>query len=456
MPDKNGGRHGRAKGISLFMKRVLNLQGRIVRAAAAVAAAAVLPAAAAAQETAPAPAEPRGMSEAAAAVVNDEIISTYDLAQRMRLLIATSGVEPTQQNIAQFQREALVSLVDERLQIQELREVEQEQKFDLVASDEEVDEEMRELAQANNMTLEQFEGMMRSQGIYESLREQTRVQTSWSRWIRGRYGSRLRVGDDQVTATIERLQASANKPQYQVSEVFIDAARVGGMDVAMNGANQLVSQLQQGAPFQAVARQFSASATAASGGDAGWIGAGEMPTEVEQALEQMRPGQLSRPIPVRDGVYIIYLRDKRAGAGATMVHLKQAAVSLPAGADDAQLAAARARLEQVRPRFDGCDGLEAAAEGVPGVIAGDLGEAEIADLAPAFRDAAQSLDAGQLSQPIRTQAGLHLVAVCQKRASGAPQISREQVENRLWSQQLALIARRYMRDLRNSATIETR
>ncbi|WP_165842904.1 peptidylprolyl isomerase [Phenylobacterium deserti] len=414
-----------------------------------------------AQPAAPAqatPAAPRPMSESVAAVVNDEIISTYDLAQRMRLLIATSGVQPTQETLPQFQREALISLVDERIQFQELRRVEREQKFSIVATDEEVTEELAAMAQQNNMRPEAFLNQLRAQGINpDTLRQQVRAQMSWERWIRGRYGSRLRVGGDQVDATLARLQAASSRPQYQVSEVLIDAARVGGMEAATQGAAQLISQMQQGAPFPSVARQFSAAPTAAAGGDAGWISEGEMPPEVDAALAQMRPGQLSAPIPVRDGVYIIYLRDKRSGGGASLVNLKQAAVAIPQGASAADVEAARAKLESVRSSTQqGCQDLESAAGKVQGVVAGDLGEAEIDDLAPEFRAAAQSLEIGQLSAPIRTGVGLHVLAVCGKRAAGAAQLDRAAIENRLIGQQLNMVARRYMRDLRNSATIETR
>ena len=89
-------------------------------------------------------------------------------------------------------------------------------------------------------------------------------------------------------------------------------------------------------------------------------------------------------------------------------------------------------------------------------VGGDLGEAEITDLAPAFQAAATALDIGQVSDPIRTEAGLHLIAVCGKRQSGGGAPSHDQIENRLRGQQLALISKRYLRDLRNSATIETR
>ena len=404
-----------------------------------------------------APSLPPGISESVAAVVNDEIVSTYDLAQRMRLLIATSGVQPTQQNLPQFQREALVGLVDERLQLHELKRVEKDQKISLIAAEEEIDEQIADMAKQNNASPQQFQNQLKAQGIgVETLRQQLRAQTSWQRWIRGRYGSRLRIGEDQIKAQQQMLAAAASKPQYSVSEVFLDAARVGGMETAVQGATQLVSQLQQGAPFQAVARQFSASATAASGGEVGWISAGEMAPEVDAALEQMRPGQLSKPIPVRDGVYIIFLRDKRAGAGAMVVNLKQAAVALAQDAPAADVEAARVKLVALRAQITGCADLETQAAKSTGVIAGDLGEAEVKDLAPAFRDAAQSLETGQVSDPIRTPAGLHLLAVCGKHASGEAAIGHDQIENRLFGQQLSMISRRYMRDLRNSATVETR
>lgn len=402
-------------------------------------------------------AAPEGLSESVAAVVNDDIVSTYDLGQRMRLLIATSGVQPTQENLPQFQREALISLVDEQLQFQELRRVEKEQKIDIVADDTEVNEEIDGMAQQNNMSRDQFLGYLASRGIApDTLKQQLRAQISWGRWIQGRYGSRLRVGDDQIAAAQSLQAAQASKPQYQIGEVLLDANRVGGMQQAMAGAAQLVQQMQQGAPFPAVARQFSALPTAANGGDAGWVGAGEMPPEVEAVLEQMRPGQLSQPIPVRDGVYILYLRDKRAGGSSQLVNLKQAAVALAQGASADDEAAARAKLVALKPQIRDCATLEATAGTAQGVVAGDLGEAEVADLAPQFREAAEKLNVGEVSDPIRTSAGLHLVAVCGRRAAGGGIADKEQIERRLRGQQLSMIARRYMRDLRNSATIETR
>jgi peptidyl-prolyl cis-trans isomerase SurA len=414
------------------------------------------PAVVAAPDAAPA-ARVNPLSESVAAVVNDDIVSSYDLMQRMRLLMVTSGLQPTQENLPQLEQEALRSLIDEHVQMQELRRVEKAQKITIISTDKEVDEQIEDIAKGNNMTGAQLQQQLQAQGVgVDTWKAQIRADSSWQAWISGRYGSRLRIGEDQIKAFERRQAEAASKPQYQVSEVFIDAVRVGGMETALNGAKQLVTQMQQGAPFPAVARQFSASPTAANGGDAGWISPGEMPVEVDTALEQLRPGQLSAPIPVRDGVYIIYLREKRSGAKTALVDLKQVAVALPKDAAQPQVDAATRLLADLKPKITSCETLEATAGKIDGVVAGDLGEAEITDLAPAFQEAANSLKVGQVSDPIRTDAGLHLIAVCGKRQSGAQAPTHDQIENRLRGQQLAMISKRYLRDLRNSATIETR
>jgi peptidyl-prolyl cis-trans isomerase SurA len=405
----------------------------------------------------PAAAPVGALAEGVAAIVNDEIISTYDLRQRTLLLILTSRVQPTERNLPQLQQQALRSLIEERLQLQEVRTQERKQKFEIVPTNAELDRQIDGLAQDNQLTGEQLRAQLAAGGIdVETLRDQLRAQISWQRWINGRYGSRVRVGRDQVEAQMKRLAAASSQPRYLVGEIFIDSARAGGLAEAQKGAEQLVAQMQQGAPFAAVARQFSSAPTAANGGDAGWISAAEAPREVVAALEQMRPGQLSPPIPAADGVYIIYLREKQAGGGASMLSLKQAAVRLPGEPSAAQVADAAKLLEQVRAKTTSCADIDAAAKSVPGVMAGDLGEADVNDLAPAFREAAEGLAENQLSGPIRTPVGLHLIQVCGRRAAGTAAPNAQEVENRLYTQQLAMLSKRYLRDLRNSATIETR
>jgi peptidyl-prolyl cis-trans isomerase SurA len=139
-----------------------------------------------------------------------------------------------------------------------------------------------------------------------------------------------------------------------------------------------------------------------------------------------------------------------------MISLKQAAVSLPADASDASVQAAQQKLLALKSKIPGCDVMEAQAAKVDGVVAGDLGEANLKDLRPSFREAAEKLAVNQVSDPIRTEAGLHLIAVCGRRRSGVTIPTRAEIEGRLQDEQLSLIEKRSLRDLKNSATIEMR
>jgi peptidyl-prolyl cis-trans isomerase SurA len=402
-------------------------------------------------------AEAPTLREGVAAVVNNDIISTYDVRQRILLLIVSSGVRPTAETLPALEREALRDLIDESLELQEIRRIETTRRATIQPTDQEINEEIGNLARQNNLTAEQLLASLAQAGVNpETLRQQIRAEASWRRYVGGAFGSSVSVSDEQVTAAMQRINAAATKPQYLVAEIFLDTQRAGSQEAAIDGARQLIAQINQGAPFQAVARQFSSAATAANGGDAGWVLAGDMPQAVEQALDQLRPGQVSEPIPVSGGVYIVLLRDKRSGSDATVVDLKQAAIRLPAGASEADIQAAQAKLEALRPRITSCATFEQVAGGVEGVVAGALGETDLNDLSPSFRNAIQTLQPGQVSAPVRSDAGVHLVALCGRRAAGAAAPTRADVRDRLMEQELAMISRRELRDLRNSANIENK
>ena len=397
------------------------------------------------------------LREGVAAVVNDEVISTYDLRQRVLLLIVTSGVQVTNDNLQEIQREALRDLVDERLELQEVRRIQARTKTVLEPTPQELTEQVERLARQNGMSGQQLVDQLAAAGVdQQTLANQLHAEISWQRYVGGRFGGSVQIGADQIDAAMKRAEEASAKPQYQIGEIFVDSQRAGSQDAAMRGAQSLLQQLRQGAPFAGVARQFSAAPSATAGGDVGWVLSGDLAPQLENALADLRPGQLSEPIAVSGGVYILQLRDKRSGVGATMVDLKQAAVRLTQDASPQDVQAAQAKLEALRPQIASCDGVETAASKVDGVVAGDLGEANVDDLSESFRNAIADLSVGQVSQPVRTNAGLHLVILCGKRNVSPNQLTREDIENRLTEQELVMISRRELRNLRNSASIENR
>ena len=389
------------------------------------------------------------LSEGIIATVNDQIITSFDLRQRMLMIIAMSQVQPTEENIPAIQQQALNALIEERLQVQEIAKYP-----DLTITDAEVDEEVARMAEDAGTTPANYMQFLEQGGIRaRNMREQLRTEIGWRALVGGRFNNRAKVSRAAVDQAMRQVTEAASKPQYLIGEIYIEAARVGGQQAAATGAEQLVQQMVAGAPFQAVARQFSAAPSAPRGGDAGWVVQGTVQPALQVALDQLEVGQLSRPSPVEGGVYIIYMRDKRSGAATSRVTLKQIMIEAPETASPADVAAATARLEALRPQLT-CDTMLARATSEQGLLGSDLGEADVANLAPQFQQVARTAEVGTVSTPVRTPLGVHLVAVCGRRVGGADAPTYQQVEGRLQNQNLAMLARRYIRDLRADALIE--
>lgn len=389
------------------------------------------------------------IGEGIVATVNDRLISSYDLRQRMLLLVVTSGVQVTQQNYQALQQQALRNLIDERLELQEM------ERWELKVSEAEIDEEIGRMAAQSGLTPEQLAEELGRVGVeLQTLRSQIRAEIGWNYLVNGRFRSRARVSKDQVDLFMARLTEESQKPQYLVAEIYLDPTLLdGGIAEAQSGAAQLFDQIVQGAaPFTSVARQFSHAPSAAAGGDAGWLVSGTINPEIETALQNMTPGQMTRPITTDDGVYIYYLREKTEGNADTKVRLRQAAITLPANAGADAVQTAQTALTNYRSRNSSCDRLENSGQ----IRISDLGETPLSELRDDYAEALRPLKPGQSTDPIRNAVNLNILYVCDKALAGDNAPSRAQIEDRLMADKVAMLGRRYLRDIRNGATIEIR
>lgn len=231
--------------------------------------------------------------EGIAALVNDRPITTVDVRNRMRLIIASTGIQPSPEALERIHQQALRSLIDESLQLQQAAE------FELSIEQEEVDDALADIAARNGSTVDQVASELAQSGVdISTLRRQLEAEIAWQVMVNGRYGQRIRVSNQQIEHALERIAASASQQQYYMAEILIEIPSAAQEQEAYARARTIMGQLQQGAPFQTVAAQFSDAPSAPDGGEVGWVLGGQLRPEVEAVMRQMAPGTLSNPIRV--------------------------------------------------------------------------------------------------------------------------------------------------------------
>ncbi len=383
-------------------------------------------------------------AEGVAAIVNDAIISTFDVRQRATLLLVSSGIESTPEMQQRARAQALRDLVDERLQLQEAA------KFEIAITGDQVDRRLADIARQNETDLAGLSGQLARDGVsITTLRTQIEADIAWQRLMSGLYGSRVRISETEIRETQERIAANATRPQYQLSEIFLPAESEPEFAEMQQGAMRLLQEMQRGAPFPLVARQFSQAPSAAAGGDLGWIASSELAPELQPAAAQLQPGQVSLPIRAPNGVYIIAMRDRRAGAAAgatSVVTLNQ--VVAPAVRQNG--------LERLQRRARGCDNLESSIAGIQGATIIDLGRSQESELSAVVRESIAGVRAGDASPVVVNGDQASFIVVCARETGGAGVPERDEIEARLREQEMTMLSDRYLRNLRREATIITR
>ncbi len=383
-------------------------------------------------------------AEGVAATVNDHVISTYDVRQRAQLLLVSAGLDPTPELQQRARAQALRDLVDERLQIEEAA------RYNITVEPAVVDRRLADIARQNQSTLEALAVQLANDGVaIATLRAQIEADIAWQRLIGGMYGSRVRVSEVEISEMQARMAANAARPQLQLSEIFLPAESEAEFAEMEQGATRLIEQMQRGAPFPLVARQFSQAPSAAAGGDMGWVSATDLAPELQAIADRLQPGQVSLPIRTRAGVYIIAVRARRAGAAegsTTIASLRQITAPL----------SRQSTLERLQRRIDGCGDLDRDVSGIQGANVIDLGQTAESDLAATIRDRINGVETGHASPVIVDGEQVNMIVVCSRETGGGGLPSRDEIAERLREQELTLLAERYLRNLRREATIITR
>jgi peptidyl-prolyl cis-trans isomerase SurA len=390
-----------------------------------------------------------------AAVVNDDVISVADLASRVRMAMLSTAVPDTPEARRRLAAQVLRTLVDEKLEVQEAK------RKNIVATEDEINKTIASIAQQNNMKPDQLLGVLKANGIEKSaLVNQVTASTVWAKLIRQLAADADPISDEEIDAAFKRFKQDQNVPEARVAEIFLPVDNPQQDDEVRSLAERLIAEMKQGARFSNVARQFSRSATAAVGGDIGWVHADELSPPLAKAVTGMRAGELSPPIRVPGGYYLLLVLDRRGVGGAapeedTLLHIVQVVFAFPLQASEQARRAALAQAENVRSQAKSCDDMLRIGKAEAPQLSSQ-GDLRLDQIAPSMRSAVLNLGVGRPSQPIIQKNGVGVIMVCSKAQPKTGVPTREEIAESLMRERVDIMTQRYLRDLRRVAFVDVR
>jgi peptidyl-prolyl cis-trans isomerase SurA len=386
--------------------------------------------------------------------VNDDAITDFDLSQRVLFAIRTTGLQDSPELRQRMAAQMLRQMIDEKLQIQDAK------RLGLKATDTELQQRFSDIERVAGMSRGQFKQYIQSVGVsFDVAIQQIEAQIAWTKIVRRRVRPQVDVSEAEIDDALGRVRANVGKTESRVAEIFVPVDRAELSDEAKRGADRIHEQLKRGAPFGAVAQQFSQGATAQSGGELGWLLPGSLDPALDTTVDKLQVRQFSDPVRSTAGWHILYVIDRRQFAATRpddmRLNLTQMTLPLPVNASPDEVAKANAEAQKALAGVKSCSDLHTRSRELKGATSGDLSGVRVGDLqanAQMFEQIPR-LNIGGTAGPFRVAEGLQVVALCSKvGGDGLP--TRDVISQQLLLQKLESAGRRYMRDLRRQATIE--
>jgi len=397
------------------------------------------------------------MIDRVVAVVDDDIIMESELEQRIK----TVGVQNNQNELPEagtLREQVLERMITESVQLQ------MADRAGIRISESQLDDAMGRIAAQNGMSLAEFQQAMANEGVsFAYAREQIRNEMRISRVQQYQVGERIQITDQDIdyflASDIGRIASAA---EYKLRHILI-SVRSGAAPQeykeAEAKADKLVAELRNGADFAKTAMAESQGRTALNGGDMGWRKDAQLPSIFADIAPKMSVGDVSEPIRTASGFHIIKLEDKRGGNSQLIqqAEVRHILITPNEVRDQDQ---ARELINQIYERLKaGADFAELAREYSDdpgsGASGGDLGWVSPGDMVPEFEQAMDATPTGELSTPVRSQFGWHVLQVTDRReADIGEEVQRNQVRQMLYGRRFEEELPIWLRKIRSEAYVD--
>ncbi len=373
---------------------------------------------------APAQAPTPLMVDRIVAIVNKDVVTASELRERVQL----AERELLRQRTPVPERALLEHQVLERLVLDKAQQqfaAENGIRVDAL----QLDRAIERIAETNKMTLAEFRRALEGDGIdMPRFREEIRQQIVIQRLREREVDERIEVSETEIELFLEAQNASGERAEYNLQHILLrlpDQASPERIEQTRARAEKVRAEARGGADFGALAASYSDAGDALQGGQMGWRSSDRLPELFASALRALKPGEVTDVLRSPAGFHVLKLLDRRgAGAEATLpqTHLRHILIKTSEIVSEAD---AQRRLRDLRERIvsGGADfGALARVHSGDGSAArgGDLGWVYPGDTVPDFERAMDALKPGEVSQPVKTPFGWHLIEVLERRTGALP------------------------------------
>jgi len=406
-------------------------------------------------------ARPATLVDRIVAVVNKEVITQTELAERT----AYAERELRRRRIAAPERAVLERQVLERL-VLDKAQLQLAADTGLRVDEVQLDRAVLRVAENNKMTPAEFRGTLERDGVaFERFRADLRQQMLLQRLREREVDGRVQVGESELELYLEEHRASAALAlEYDLAHILVRIPEQAGperIEESRARVERARQQALQGADFAQLAAGVSEAGDALQGGALGWRTPGRLPELFAEELVKMQPGEVSGLLRSPAGFHVLKLLGRRGTGAAAPVTQTRARHILVKTGEIVSEEDARQRLARLRERIAaGADFGELArlnSEDASAARGGDLGWIHPGDTVPEFERAMNALAPGELSQPVRTTFGFHLLQVQERRTADlSTERQRQQARQALHERKAEEAYQEWLRQLRDKTYVELR
>lgn len=397
------------------------------------------------------------------AIVDQVVITEKELQEKISVVSAQlqkKGVDLPPQDV--LEKQILERLINDRLQLQFA------QQTGLRVDDNQLDKTMERIAEQNKMDVAQFRETLENEGIsYRSFREDIRSEILLARLREREVENRINVTEAEIDNFLitQSSRQDESQDEYEISHILIQAPEEGSPEELQKlraKADQVLKQLQGGTAFSEVSASLSDAPNALEGGSLGWKTNTQLPALFLDALKSMQPGDVSPILRSPNGFHILKLTNRRGGSSPLVVeqtHARHILIKLNEIVSEDE---AIHRLRSVRERLvnGGADFNEMArqySEDGTAAKGGDLGWVNPGDTVPPFEKAMNELEPGEISEPIRSPFGFHLIQVIERRKQDmTKEAARLKARQEIRARKSEEAYQDWVRELRDRAYVELR